>query len=1200
MNKVLLSLIIICLLTSSCFYAMAQTAASATWALTANHNAIVTGNITASAGQLEGLNHYDYISGGERTIPPGNSWPAQTAPDSTRFLQYRVAPVNGNNLLVDEIKIALSFNSSGAARANLSWSTDSVHFTSITPDFWLTSSSTPTEYTFSDLNITVQSGKTLYFRISPYTTGVINSRYLVTKGITISGTTTTAPVANWQLTANQQVTTSGDITAGAQTVTGLSVYSYISGNKGQQVTDGTGTWPAETGPNSNRYLQYTVSPTSGKALTVTDISLYLSFNSSSAARAQLAYSTDGIHFEQLGAPVTLSSGTDATLLTRSDLDIDVPEGKTLYLRVFPWTTASISGKYLVSKNVTVSGYARSVPVATWALTANQSATVSGNIAATDQALTGLTVNNYIPGNGGQRLLPSGGIWPAETGPNNSRYVLYTVSPVAGNNFTVNQITVPLSFNSSGYGHVRISWSLDNVSYTNLVADQPLASGSVPHSYTFDNLNIEIPTGKTLYLKVSPWTGALISDGRYLVSRNVVISGLTEPFRQVAFPGAEGGGRFAKGGRGGSVYYVTNLNDSGPGSLRDAVSQPFRTVLFKVSGTIELQSRINIIKDNITIAGQTAPGDGICLKKWGIAIKANNIIIRYIRLRPGDPAHTDLDAMGNGFGVPLTHPYSNIIIDHCSLSWSTDEIGSFYAVSDFTLQWSLLSESLYYSYHHKTTGGDHTGHGYGGIWGGQNASFHHNLLASNTNRNPRFSGSLATMQPELEYVDFRNNVIYNWGGSSYGGEGGHINMVNNYYKPGPATTGSAFCTIGNHRHRILSYTTYSINTSGDTVRGGKFYIKGNYVPGYSCVTEASDTDDNNWTYGVYPDANGTSQDVINARVDTPFPYTPVTTQTAENAYLLVTDSAGAILPRRDTLDRRIIRETRTGTATYADTSYHPAGISNPSGIIDSQETVGGWPALNSTTYPNDSDNDGMPDWWEAKINGGGTDSTSVNATSYADDGYTMLEKYLNAIPSPDKPVTFEQINGTHLSGDAVSVDFTIDWAKDQFKFALYRSTDDSTFTKITEIFPDINKTRYVITDLSAPAGLVYYKVGSYRSDGSGNTVYSDVITVNTDDLLVLNLVADSSKNATAVKNQADVKKLVVYPNPVNSLLTVNHSNANASAEIIIYTRDGKQLYRQTLQQGVTQTQVGTASLASGVYILELNNVTAKQQIMFVKR
>lgn len=565
----------------------------------------------------------------------------------------------------------------------------------------------------------------------------------------------------------------------------------------------------------------------------------------------------------------------------------------------------------------------------------------------------------------------------------------------------------------------------------------------------------------------------------------------------AFPGAEGGGRFAVGGRGGSVYYVTNLNNSGAGSLRDAVSQPNRTVLFKVSGTINLLSPIFITKNNITIAGQTAPGDGICLANYGLAIRASHIIVRYIRSRPGDiiinPDDTAkvVDAMYNSLGSPVTSPYSNIIVDHCSMSWSTDEAGSFYAVANFTLQWSILSESLYRSTHSKGTP-----HGYGGIWGGQNVSFHHNLLASHSNRNPRFSGSAATGQPELEYVDFRNNVIYNWVGSSYGGTGGHHNMVNNYYKPGPATTGSLACSRNNRRHRILLYTTYTLSAGGDTIKGGRFYIKGNYVPGYACITESTDTSHNNWYYGVHPDSSpGAAAAIVAGRVDTPFPCDPVRTQTAQDAYVSVTDSAGAILPRRDTVDRRIAHETRTGTATYGDTSYQAPGMGVPSGIIDSQETVGGWPALNSATCPNDTDNDGMPDWWEKQQSGNPGDSTGIHPNTTDSEGYTMLEHYLNNIESPDQPVTFTYTGGSFTGSNSVRISFHTRWAKDQFRFALYRSTDSVSFTKIGELDANINQAQYFMDDVSAPAGTLYYRIGSYRTDGSGGIVYSSTVTLH---------------------------------------------------------------------------------------------------------
>lgn len=487
-------------------------------------------------------------------------------------------------------------------------------------------------------------------------------------------------------------------------------------------------------------------------------------------------------------------------------------------------------------------------------------------------------------------------------------------------------------------------------------------------------------------------------------------------QQPAFPGAEGGGKFTTGGRGGTVYEVTNLNDAGAGSLRDAISVSNRTIVFKVSGVIRLQSRLSIKSSNITVAGQTAPGDGICITGYTVNINASNVIVRYLRCRLGDETQVEDDAMNSFSG---TISYQNIIIDHCSLSWSVDETGTFYGVKDFTLQWCILSESMYHSVHDKVD------HGYAGIWGGQNASFHHNLLAHHTSRCPRFCGSRYTGRPDLETVDFRNNVVYNWGNinSTYGGEGGNYNMINNYYKPGPATPGSLTASSSsNKRNRILNYTSFYYATDSkiypDTLFGGKFYINGNYVDGYPDVTA------DNWTKGVQKDGYAKADSLIAyARQKDPFPYSDVTTQAAQNAYLSVLDNAGAILPKRDPIDKRIINEARTGTATYEGSTYaaiNAPGISHPSGIIDTQTDAGGLPAYNSAISPADTDHDGMPDNYE--IAGGLNPNDASDRNNVGGDGYTMLEKYLNSLGnvSPDITVSGALSNFTQVTGTPSAV------------------------------------------------------------------------------------------------------------------------------------------------------------------------------------
>jgi hypothetical protein len=430
----------------------------------------------------------------------------------------------------------------------------------------------------------------------------------------------------------------------------------------------------------------------------------------------------------------------------------------------------------------------------------------------------------------------------------------------------------------------------------------------------------------------------------------------------AFPGAEGGGMNATGGRGGKVIYVTSLADSGTGTLRAALNESgARTIVFKVSGIIELKSTLKITKGDVTIAGQTAPGDGICLKDYEMQVDANNVIIRFLRFRLGDKITThEPDALWGRYK-------KNVIIDHCSVSWSIDECASFYSNENFTMQWCFITESMNQSLHEKGN------HGYGAIWGGKNASFHHNLLAHHNSRNPRFNGwkrsGLDYVNPmDEERVDFRNNVIYNWGdNSSYGGESlGKYNIVANYFKYGPGTKSS----IRSRITQIDIDASPSLNPPGY----GTYYITGNYVYGNQSATT------NNWNAVSYASSN---IDRNIAKAETPFTYTPITQHTAEIAFKRVLDYGGASLVR-DAVDKRVSEETYNGSYTYAGSK------SGKKGIIDSQQDVGGWPAYNQGTVPADSDNDGIPDGWLDTYYPG------KKAWEYNEEGYTYLEVYLNSL------------------------------------------------------------------------------------------------------------------------------------------------------------------------------------------------------------
>jgi pectate lyase len=439
---------------------------------------------------------------------------------------------------------------------------------------------------------------------------------------------------------------------------------------------------------------------------------------------------------------------------------------------------------------------------------------------------------------------------------------------------------------------------------------------------------------------------------------------------LAFPGAEGFGKYTTGGRGGTVLVVTNLNDDGEGSFRKAaIAKGRRIIVFEVDGTIHLNSPLSI-KGDVTIAGQTAPGDGICLADHPVSLGGNNIIVRYLRFRMGDKNQNKGMVEGGGsddaFGAVKR---SNIIIDHCSMSWSTDEVFSVYAGDSTTLQWNLIAEPLNYSYHYEKGDKDFEHHGYGGIWGGKHLTAHHNLFAHCNSRNPRFDG---IRNSQAENVDYRNNVIYNWGSNTvYAGEGGNYNIINNYFKYGPSTN-------TNVRYRIVNPGK---RDETPAIPYGKWYVRGNYVDGAPEMTK-----DN--FKGVHMNNGATEEDKKNTVATQEHLAVMIPFQSAEDAYKQVLQKTGASY-KRDTLDARIIKDVENRTGRFIDVQGgYPHGTPY-------EQTIHSWPALKSQPAPLDSDKDGMPDAWE-KNNGLNSNDPADAVKIGLHDFYTNIEVYINSI------------------------------------------------------------------------------------------------------------------------------------------------------------------------------------------------------------
>ena len=499
----------------------------------------------------------------------------------------------------------------------------------------------------------------------------------------------------------------------------------------------------------------------------------------------------------------------------------------------------------------------------------------------------------------------------------------------------------------------------------------------------------------------------------------------------AFPGAEGYGRYTTGGRSADgttkVYHVTNLNDSGEGSLRWALSQSGpRTIVFDVSGYIDLKSQLNVTS-NTTIAGQTAPGEGITLRYYTLYFgNCDNVIVRYIRSR-----RSQIKDVDDGADATWGRHHKNIILDHCSFSWSIDEVASFYDNRDFTMQWCNVTEGLANPGHSK---GEHS---YGGIWGGKNASFHHNFIAHVQNRAPRFNGarynwdgydkSKYTHTIQAERVDFRNCVIYNWGNGNgcYGGPGGgNINMVNNYYKAGPGTK---------NKTRVTQISFSDASNGGDNPfpnYASRYYINGNHVTaasnpanydwsgvifdGGSIINGERYIVDENHYYGedVEYVKNSSNQDCVKIKLDQPIDAGEVTTHSATTAYDKVLAYSGASL-YRDDVDLRLVEEAKTGSTTYhgnipyVDKNGKTYPTSKTEGILDfindpdGEENTGtaSYPTLQSKTRPADfdTDGDGIPDNWEIANGLNPNDATDGNLYTVDTRGwYTNLEVYINSL------------------------------------------------------------------------------------------------------------------------------------------------------------------------------------------------------------
>ncbi len=628
------------------------------------------------------------------------------------------------------------------------------------------------------------------------------------------------------------------------------------------------------------------------------------------------------------------------------------------------------------------------------------------------------------------------------------------------------------------------------------------------------------TGTTYYWRVDE-----------VLAGNAIEKGNIWRFRpaQLAFPGAEGYGRFARGGRGGKVVAVTNLNDSGPGSFRDAVTNDIgpRTIVFNTSGIIQLNSRLVLSQPYVTVAGQTAPGKGICIRSAPFGVTGNDAVVQNLRVRVGGgPTYDGMGLTGADYSI----------IDHCSISWTIDESFSSRSGKNITLQKTLISEALNAAGHQNYPAG--TEHGYAATIGGDIGSFHHNLLAHCYGRNWSLGGGLDGSGAYSGKMDITNNVVYNWGSRTTDGGTKEVNFVNNYYKPG---AGSKI------------FVAFNQQNEGAGTGMQQCFFSGNVMPGYF--------DESNQAAGRK--ASGITVTFENF-VNTPFFPSYVTTQSAKNAYKIVLSDVGCTQPQFDEHDERIITETLNGTYSIK------GSVTNKPGFPDNESDVGGF-----ETYPVisrdanwDTDQDGLPNWWEnstgTNVNSGLNDFSDANADIDL-DGYTNLDHYLQWMSQPHYDAS---------TGNKVSINIQ----------KLSRGfTNGVTYTLSNVVNGNAVLTSENVDFTPTASGLCSFNFTATDAEGATMT-------------RKINILSGIIPNLSITENKETDASFKVWPVPNNGYFSVLMDNNEEKAELKVYDVLGKEILKKNIS-GKTQESIHLQS--KGVFILKVSNPDTKKVLHLKK-